>query len=85
MHVRLPSGGVGKRCSYIYLGRMLKEKCGIIRIKTDNLCCARALVTALAQIDKHPQWENIRRGRRIQTNLLSTCTKLQVYLNVNAP
>lgn len=70
IHVRLPSGGVGKRCKYIDLGRMLKEKRGIIRINnSDDLCCARAIVTAMARLDKHPKWERIRHGGKIQTDL----------------
>ena len=35
----------------------------------DNLCCARAIVTAKARLDKHTQWESIRRGRKIQKEL----------------
>lgn len=58
IHVRLPSGGVGKRCMYIDTGRMLKEKRGIIRIdKPDDLCCARAIVTAIApKMGTHLPW-----------------------------
>lgn len=70
IHVRLPSGGVEKRCKYADLAKMLKEKQGIIRINnTDNLCCPRAIVTAMAHIDKHAQWESIRHGCKIQPDL----------------
>lgn len=42
-------------------------KKSIIPIKNhDELCCARALVTAKARVDKHPSYENIRKGNRMQ-------------------
>ena len=30
------------------------------------MCCARALVTAKAKVDKHPKWKSIQQGRKIQ-------------------
>ena len=33
------------------------------------MCCARAIVTAKARIDKHPKWGTIRQGRPIQRDL----------------
>jgi len=42
---------------------VLKKKESVITIKNnDNLCCARAIVTAKARLDNHPKWDNIRRG-----------------------
>ena len=42
----------------------------VIRIQNrDDLCCARALVTAKARLDQHPKWESIRHGRKIQKEL----------------
>ena len=32
----------------------------------DNLCCARAIVTAKARVDKHPNWRSFRDGYSIQ-------------------
>lgn len=32
----------------------------------DNLCCARSIVTAKANEDKHPNWQCFRKGRKIQ-------------------
>ena len=32
----------------------------------DELCCARAIVTAKARLDQHPNWDGFKRGRRIQ-------------------
>lgn len=45
--------------------RQLKQS--IIQIRNrDELCCARAIVTAKARLDNHPAWNYIRQGRRIQ-------------------
>lgn len=59
----------------------------IIRIPRDDkgLCCARALVTALAIKDKnHPQLMQIKKGRKIQITLAKTLhenAELQVFQN----
>ena len=47
------------------------NKKSVIRIHNDNdnLCCARALVTAKARVDQHPKWESIRKGRKIQKEM----------------
>ena len=46
-----------------------KKRC-IIQIKNkDNLCCARAIVTAKAKLDNHPLWNSIRQGRLEQRHL----------------
>ncbi|CAC5385638.1 unnamed protein product [Mytilus coruscus] len=68
-HVELPSGGTGRKCKFVDLDRFLKEKKCIIRIKKhDDICCAGALVTGLdkANHEKHEQWDNMRRGFKIQ-------------------
>ena len=40
------------------------QKRSVIRIQNkDELCCARALVTAKARVDQHPKWHSIRQGR----------------------
>ena len=42
-------------------------KRSIIIIKdSDNLCCARAIVTAKAKVDNHPNWRGFRDGKKIQ-------------------
>lgn len=70
VHVRLPSGGVSKRSPYVNLEKLLSDKTSIIQIKNrDNLCCARALVTAQARIEKHSEWNSIRQGRTVQRHL----------------
>ena len=53
--------------------KLTAKKTSIIRIcNNDELCCARALVTAKARIDNDPDWGNIRKGRQIQTHLAKT-------------
>ena len=49
---------------------LTKTSKSIIRIQNDDdLCCARALVTAKARVDQHPKWESIRKGKRLQRTL----------------
>lgn len=70
VHVHLPIGGVSKRSPFVNLEKLLSDKKSIIRIQnTDDLCCARALVTARARVEKCPQWNNIRQGRSFQKYL----------------
>ena len=69
-HVSLPKGGTGKRCDYVDTERFLNDNRCIIQIQNkDDMCCARAIVTAKAKIDGHEQWNSIQRGRRIQEEL----------------
>ena len=52
------------------LEKLLNDKKSVISIKyNDDLCCARALVTAKARVEQHPQWNNIRQGRSFQEHL----------------
>ena len=47
-----------------------KNSKSIIRItNNDQLCCARALVTAKARVDQHPKLASIRQGRNIQKEM----------------
>lgn len=67
INISIPSGGVGKPCKYVDLEKTLHEKKCFIRIQNeDDLCCARAIVTAKARIDGHERWNSIRQGRNIQ-------------------
>ena len=43
-----------------------KKRCIVHIRNTDDLCCARALVTAKAKLDQHPQWWSFRHGRKLQ-------------------
>ena len=68
--VDMPSGGIGKRCKYVNMHKFLQQKKCILQIQNDDeLCCARAIVTAKANIDKHAKWNSIRQGREIQKQL----------------
>ncbi len=59
-----------KRCKYVNSDKFVVDKRCIIRIQNqDELCCARALVTAKARLDKHEKWDTIRQGRPIQATL----------------
>ncbi|VDH97143.1 Hypothetical predicted protein [Mytilus galloprovincialis] len=64
---RLPSGGIGKRCKYVDLEKTLNEKRCFLQIQNkDDLCCARAIMTAKARLDGHEKWNSIRQGRKLQ-------------------
>ena len=70
VHVHLMKASGHKRKPYVDIGRLLDSKRSIIQIRNrDELCCARALVTAMARIHNHTQWNNIRQGRKIQEEL----------------
>ncbi len=61
-HVRMPDGA-GRRRKYVDLEKFLKDKKCIIRIQNDDeLCCARAIITAKAKIEGHEKWNSIRLG-----------------------
>lgn len=70
VHVQAVSGSGYKMKPVVDLTKMLNMKKSIIQIKNkDDMCCARAIVTAIARHEKHPQWNNIRLGRYIQGKL----------------
>jgi len=49
---------------------LTKNSKSIIRINnTDELCCARALVTAKTRLDQHPKYHSIRQGGKLQREL----------------
>ena len=65
-----PAGGRRKKYNIKSLSyaQMLKKKRSIITIRnTDDLCCARAIVTLKARHEGDPQYGNLQRGRAIQT------------------
>ena len=46
------------------------QKQSVIRIQNDDeLCCARALVTAKARLDQHTKWHSLRKGGPLQRRL----------------
>ena len=70
IHVRMPIGSGRKKTDYINLEKYLKEKRCIIQINSkDDLCCARAIVTAIARIEKHEKWGYVRQNREPQGEL----------------
>ena len=67
---RPPQGSGGKRQlrpGHQTLALLKPQKRSIVQIQnTDVLCCARALVTAKAKVDRHPKWESFKVGRKLQ-------------------
>ena len=52
------------------LSTLTAQKRSVIRIQNDDdLCCARALVTAKARLDQHPKWHSVRKGCNLQKEL----------------
>ena len=49
---------------------LTSQKRNVIRIyNRDELCCARALVTAKARVDQHPKYRSIQQGTQLQRHL----------------
>ncbi|WAR17772.1 ZN468-like protein, partial [Mya arenaria] len=68
VHVQNPSGK--ERTPYVDLAKSLQNKGSVIQIRNqDELCCARAIVTAIARHENDPQWNSIRRGYSMQRHL----------------
>ena len=64
-HVRVPPTGSGHKHK-LKPSHSAKKKLSVLLINGDELCCARAIVTAKARLDQHPNWDGFKRGRRIQ-------------------
>ena len=71
IHVKMPSGrGRRYKLNYVNILKALQEKRCFIQIRNkDSLCCGRALVTAIARIEKPVNWDAIRKGYKIQEHL----------------
>ena len=70
-HVQRPPQGTGSKRrlkpGHQTLALLKPKKKSIVQIRnTDDLCCARALVTAKAKVDQHSQWYAFKDGRKIQ-------------------
>ena len=70
-HVQQPPQGRGSKRrlkpGHQTLALLKPKKKSIVQIRnTDDLCCARALVTAKAKVDNCSQWELFKRGRKVQ-------------------
>ena len=71
VHVEMPQGSGRKRRDVVNLEGYLRKKDCIVQIKNkDELCCARAIIVAIAKYDKDPQYKSIVDQRcRMQTRL----------------
>jgi hypothetical protein len=68
--VDMANGGTRKRCKFVNTQKFLQNKKCILRIQNDDdLCCARAIITAKARLDKHEKWNSIRTGKSIQESM----------------
>ena len=68
--VNMPDGGTRKRCKYVNTDKFMVDKRCILRVQNnDDLCCARAIVTAMARLDNHEKWNSIRAGCHLQRQL----------------
>jgi len=80
-YVQTPQGGAGKRCKYVNTEKFVVDKRCLIRIQNeDDMCCARALVTAKARLDQHEKWSTMRKGGKIQTRMAT-----ELHENANVP
>ena len=62
------------------LSFLKSKKRSIVLIQNDHhLCCARALVTAKAKVDRHPKWGSFKDGCKIQA---SAATNLHLEAHV---
>ena len=67
VHVEAPQGSGRSRRTTLNIKEFLHKKKSIIITNNDDLCLARALVVAIAKIEKDPNYKNlIAPGRRIQ-------------------
>ena len=70
--VVMDRGGSGRRLDRGTMNLekwLLRKKCVVMINNKDDLCCARAIVTARAKEDQHVQYDTIKRGRIEQTQL----------------
>ena len=69
-HMDMPTGRGRKRCKFVDMLKYLMDKRCIIRIENkDNLCRARAIITAKAKLDDHEKRNSIRQERQIQREM----------------
>ena len=60
IHVVAPEGSGRKKRTILDIGEFLHKKRAVITIQNnDNLCLARALVTAIAKIEKDPRYKSL--------------------------
>ncbi|XP_071477956.1 uncharacterized protein [Diadema antillarum] len=64
IHLTMPEGGKSSR-RFVNINEKLLKMRSIIRIKNrgvDEMCCARAIVTGIARLEKDPDWGSIRQS-----------------------
>ena len=80
-HVDMPDGRAQKRCKFVNTEKFLYNKKCIIHIQNDDdLCCARAIVSAKAKLDQHVKWNSIRLGKLLQEELA-----IQLHYQASVP
>ena len=84
-HVQRPPQGTGSKRrlkpGHLTLALLKPKKKSIVQIRNDDvLCCARALVTAKAKVDQHPQWHSFKNGRKLQKD-----QALLLHYHANVP
>lgn len=78
VHVHIPSGRGFKKQPFVDLHKLLHNKRSIIQIRnSDEICCARAIVTAIAREEKHP-------GCQFKGNLLKAFINEQGFQYMSA-
>ena len=84
VHVRSPPRGHGKRKmkpGHRHPETFKRIKTSVVTINNkDDLCAARAIVTAKAKTDGNPHWKKVREGRPIQYE-----QALLLHLEVDVP
>ena len=64
-HVKTPQGSGRKKRTTYDINDYLDQKNSVVRIKNnDDLCLARALVVAIAKVDKDPRYNQIKKSDR---------------------
>lgn len=81
-HVRGAPKGSGRkrklRPGHTHPETFKRIKQSVNSIKNKNqLCCARAIVTAKAKVDNHPNWYGFQKGTNIQKEQAGVLTTLQ--------
>ena len=72
IHIKMPSGSGNenrKRCGVKLQTRLSRKRC-IVTIKNkDELCAARAIVTAIAKLEGFPNYRSYVEGRSVQRTM----------------
>ena len=67
IHVEAPQGSGKKPCTIVNIREYLYKKKSVITIvNDDDLCLARALVVAIARVEKEPNYSNLLKSDRRQ-------------------